>query len=191
MTAQKMEILFYNKKKLGMISFPLNQFLLNNKPNIELIPTSSALWRGYLGQWEIYRKRLYLVSLKGEGCEFDVDKFRSERLKLRKKLKSGQITPQENGLLLKKLKKKCQKYFTLSVGKLFGTNQKVPADWFTGKLCIPYGKVLKYINQGFGAIHEKELHIIISEGKILGTSVKKNELKEYKNYPFRMLNGNK
>lgn len=48
-----------------MLSTPLNQFvsLGGHVPDFEV--TSTALWRGYIGTWEIKCDRLYLIELHG------------------------------------------------------------------------------------------------------------------------------
>jgi len=48
-----------------MCSEPLNQYfkLGGNEPKFE--STCTALWRGYVGSWDIVKDRLYLVKLTG------------------------------------------------------------------------------------------------------------------------------
>jgi hypothetical protein len=49
------------------------------------------------------------------------------------------------------------------------------ADWFTGALRVPQGKMLKYIHMDFGSIYEQELHIKIEKGLVVEThTVDKN-----------------
>jgi hypothetical protein len=38
------------------------------------------------------------------------------------------------------------------------------ADWFTGVLRVPVGKLLDYVHMGFGSVYEKELHIKVERG---------------------------
>lgn len=40
------------------------------------------------------------------------------------------------------------------------------ADWFTGVLRIPIGKLLHPVNMGFASVYEKELHIKIECGRV-------------------------
>lgn len=66
MTAQIGEKLIYEGKELTMCNEPLNSYfrLGGIKPEFESICT--ALWRGYVGTWEIINDRLYLVELSGK-----------------------------------------------------------------------------------------------------------------------------
>ena len=68
--------------------------------------------------------------------------------------------------------------------------EPILANWFTGVLRIPQGEILEYIHVGFGSVHEKELHIKIEKGKIIGEKVIDNSKKEFspwdltgKNFP--------
>lgn len=66
MTAQFSERLIYEGADLPMCSNPLDDYfaLGGDKPNFAV--NCSALWRGYVGSWEIIDGRLYLVGLSGE-----------------------------------------------------------------------------------------------------------------------------
>lgn len=52
--------------------------------------------------------------------------------------------------------------------KLF-PDQKAPikASWFSGSLVIPQGNELEYVHMGYGSVYEKELHLIIKNGKLV------------------------
>ena len=65
MTAQIGENLRYEGKDYSMCTEPLNQYfaLGGDVPKFE--STCTALWRGYVGSWEIINKRLYLAQLSG------------------------------------------------------------------------------------------------------------------------------
>ncbi|RED91915.1 hypothetical protein [Marinoscillum furvescens] len=45
-------------------------------------------------------------------------------------------------------------------------NGKVHADWFSGELVIPKGKMLYYEHMGYLSVYKKELGIKIDKGKI-------------------------
>ncbi len=66
MTAQIPEKIRYQEQDLDMCSFPLTAYsdLGGNVPLFK--PNSSALWRGYLGHWEIVGDRLYMVGLEAK-----------------------------------------------------------------------------------------------------------------------------
>jgi hypothetical protein len=65
MTAQATETLNYKDEKLALCEEPLGDYfeLAGIEPPFEAPHT--ALWRGYVGAWEIVDDRLYLVDLKG------------------------------------------------------------------------------------------------------------------------------
>ena len=65
MTAQIPESLVYNGETVSMCTEPLSDyfFLSGNRPKFK--SNSSALWRGYIGSWEIEDFRLYLVGVEG------------------------------------------------------------------------------------------------------------------------------
>lgn len=64
MTAQVAEILHYKGERLRLCATPLNLYLTNNPLPAEPNVISSACWRGYIGEWLIEHKRLYLVGLE-------------------------------------------------------------------------------------------------------------------------------
>ena len=41
------------------------------------------------------------------------------------------------------------------------------ADWFTGELVIPRGKVIRYVHMGFESRFEQELHIPVKAGIVV------------------------
>ncbi len=65
MTAQVPEVLYYDNQKLSMCSVPLMDYftLANIEPKFRVDCT--ALWRGYVGTWEIIDGRLYLIGIEG------------------------------------------------------------------------------------------------------------------------------
>ena len=65
MTAQIAERLRYLGEEHALCTNPLNDYFSmgGNDPGFE--STCSALWRGYVGTWEIIADRLYLIGLQG------------------------------------------------------------------------------------------------------------------------------
>ncbi|MGD0025696.1 MAG: hypothetical protein ABSC37_13925 [Xanthobacteraceae bacterium] len=53
------------------------------------------------------------------------------------------------------------------------------ADWFTGVLRVPEGKILTYVHMGFGSVYEKELHIHIERGVVTGRRIYDNRGKTF------------
>ena len=65
MTAQMGEHLFYEGNKVTMCSQPLYSYFRLSGVNPAFESNCTALWRGYIGEWEIIDERLYLTSLSG------------------------------------------------------------------------------------------------------------------------------
>jgi hypothetical protein len=65
MTAQIGEKLIFEGREVSMCSEPLGDFfaLGGNHPGFQF--NCTALWRGYVGTWEIANDRLYMVGLTG------------------------------------------------------------------------------------------------------------------------------
>lgn len=65
MTAQIAEMLRYEGADVSMCTEPLSDYfaICGVKPPFKA--SSTALWRGYVGRWEIIDDRLYLVELTG------------------------------------------------------------------------------------------------------------------------------
>ena len=65
MTAQIAERLHYQGEDVGMCTEPLSDYFAMGGVNPHFWSHSTALWRGYVGSWEIVDDRLYLVGLSG------------------------------------------------------------------------------------------------------------------------------
>lgn len=65
MTAQIAETLHYNGRKLSMCTEPLNDYFVFRGIEAPFKSNCTALWRGYVGEWEINDDRLYLINLSG------------------------------------------------------------------------------------------------------------------------------
>lgn len=67
-------------------------------------------------------------------------------------------------------------------------DEPILADWFTGVVRFPEGKLLHYVHMGFGSVYEFEMHIRIEKGKIMGFSVIDNREKEVNKDELAMRN---
>ena len=65
MTAQIGEKLIYDGRQVSMCSEPLGDYFAFGGRNPEFESNCTALWRGYVGTWEIVGDRLDIVSLSG------------------------------------------------------------------------------------------------------------------------------
>lgn len=66
MTAQFREKLIYEEQRLSMCTNPLGSYFAIGGDRPPFSCGCTALWRGYVGTWEIVDGRLYLVELHGE-----------------------------------------------------------------------------------------------------------------------------
>jgi hypothetical protein len=53
------------------------------------------------------------------------------------------------------------------------------ADWFSGVLRIPRGKVLQYVHMGFGSVYEEEIHVKVEKGVVTASRVVDNRGKPF------------
>lgn len=65
MTAQFPERLTYRGEKMVLYTKPLREYLDESCAKIRFRANSSALWRGYVGSWEIADGQLFLIGLDG------------------------------------------------------------------------------------------------------------------------------
>lgn len=66
MTAQIAEKLRYRGEDVTMCTNPLSDYFAMGGVNPRFESNCTALWRGYVGSWEIIDDRLYLVGLNGK-----------------------------------------------------------------------------------------------------------------------------
>ncbi len=65
MTAQFSEVLIYEGQQLSMCTNPLGDYFAMGGDRPKFADNCTALWRGYVGTWEIVDGRLYLIELSG------------------------------------------------------------------------------------------------------------------------------
>ncbi len=54
--------------------------------------------------------------------------------------------------------------------RVFPDQTRVPADWFSGTLVIPRGKVVEYVHMGYGSMHERYTVLRIESGRVVSQS---------------------
>ncbi len=78
MTAQIAEKLYYDGDEHSMTTNPLGDYFYYAGIKPDFADTCTALWRGYVGTWEIIENRLYLIDLRGtlnDGSEATLATF--------------------------------------------------------------------------------------------------------------------
>lgn len=91
-------------------------------------------------------------------------------------------TIENNFLYLVKIKAwTCNRNLTgcrkVEIRNVFGgryRNGKVRADWFSGDLLMPDGKMLQYVHMGYGSIYEREITLRVKSGKVVEESTVDN-----------------
>ena len=81
MTAQAGELLVRDGKQMWMQTLPLEDFWEAHPPRPYLIADSSAAWRGYVGEWEISDRGLYLTRFQGEAWKTSKDRVGNDALR--------------------------------------------------------------------------------------------------------------
>lgn len=136
-TAQFPEIIRIDGgKQVGITTLPLSPYL-ELPDNVERFQRylkegqgCTALWRNYVGSWEIKNKKLYLTKFEINACS-------TERKR------------------------------AIPLDKLFpGKSQPVLADWYSGYLVIPQGKMTQYVHMGYESRYERYLVVHILKGNV-------------------------
>ena len=128
--------LTYERTVNGFTLYKTTSANLEDK-GIKFISPSTACWRGYVASWLIEDDKLYLIDLKAYLLK---EKFRNDGV----------------------CKNDC---IEVRLDYLFPNQDKVFADWFSGLLRIPHGKLIRYVHMGYGSIYEKELYLRFVNGK--------------------------
>ena len=63
MTAQAAEILHYDDERMALCSTPLDLYVTNNELIFQTRGVPTSCWRGYVGEWKIENKKLYLLAI--------------------------------------------------------------------------------------------------------------------------------
>lgn len=134
MTAQFSENLRYEGQDWRMHTEPLRDYLAREGITFNPTIVSTALWRHYVGSWEIVEDRLFLVGISGESNEKEI-----------------------------------------SLQMLFpGHSGRVFADWFTGTIKAPHGRLLKYVHGGYASQYERDLLLEVDRGVVRERRVREN-----------------
>lgn len=72
---------------------------------------------------------------------------------------------------------KNQKFYLVNLEGRYKLSENNPifADWFTGTLRIPQGKMLHYVHMGYGSVFERELYTKIENGIVTKSKIIDNQ----------------
>ncbi len=144
-TAQIPENLIYEGETYPLLSTPLEEYFPDESKRPEFYPLSSACWRGYIGNWEIKNRTLFLKNLYYETI--DPEKRDNPNIRYPDYIKKVKIP--------------------LDYVFPKGTQSPVEATWFSGVLRFPIGERMRYVHMGFASIHKKERYLTIEKGKVV------------------------
>ena len=133
-TAQYPDKLIYNGTEYDLNSNPLEPYFDKNPDNRpEMI--STALWRGYVGHFEIIENELYLTDMTIPLGSYE-DKDGEKKVR-----------------------------WVSIYRRYFPMQKKVKIDWFTGILILPNGELVEYVHQGYGSLYSEYYLLEIENGK--------------------------
>jgi hypothetical protein len=149
-TAQIPDILIYNGDTLSLFSCPLDSYPDKGLINPKILFGSSgcfytACWRNYVATWTIDENKLYLVSIRNACYPTGLNYVAAS-------YNNGSETPGKEFADLE----------LLFPGRF--KDGRVVADWYTGTMISPSGKLLYYVHDGFSSIFEKETEFSLERG---------------------------
>lgn len=142
-TAQMSEWIWFEGTRQPLCSEPLQSLLDSLAVQPEVFNDgilSSANWRGYQGTWEIRHDSLWLIKIEKEYFEDEEHPDLDKTVWREIALES--IYPEKTSPCL--------------------------ANWFSGLLPIPLGRMIKYVHMGYGSVFEQEIIIKVSHGIVTG-----------------------
>ena len=80
---------------------------------------------------------------------------------------------------------KDDKFYLLNLVGRFKLADGAPlfADWFTGTLKIPDGKMLEYVHMGYESVYEREVQIRIEKGIVMNSKTIHNQMDDANKLP--------
>ncbi|HLJ18574.1 MAG TPA: hypothetical protein VKU84_00165 [Stellaceae bacterium] len=147
MTAQIPDRLEYQGQKLSLFTNPLDALPADRKP--AFVSESTLNWRGYVALWEVRDGRLYLKDLRGRICA---------------KPPESDAPPAKCG---RHHRGPCTIESVDLQGAFPGRGAPIFADWYTGELKVPQGRLLEYVHMGYASRYERYLMIDVAAGAIV------------------------
>ena len=174
MSAQIGDTLHYEGTKYTMASEPPLNPPARAKYDIRFFSLCTACERGYQARWEVKAGKLFIKGIRGRAYVTDKEKFRKQKLRLRKLMGKGEITPSEGRRLLREAGRNLRKDRNISLYFLYGSREPVFASWVSGTIRVPKGKMLNYEHFGYESTFEEDLVLTFSKGILTESQVQKN-----------------
>ena len=153
MTAQYWEDISIDGMTAGMTSRPLDAWLAKQSPPLDMEAIcpcfTTALWRGYIGQWRITDNQLWLDRMTRD-TETSGERLGAPAAELIF-ANDGRRLPMEVDMRL-----------------IFDGNAgPIDCDWFTGKLRLPLEPALVYVHMGWASTYRYERILHIRQGRVV------------------------
>lgn len=89
----------------------------------------------------------------------------------------GSWVIKDDKLFLVGLKAYLKGYKEVELDYLFPGQTEVFADWFSGKLRVPVGKLLDYVHMGYSSMFEEDMYLIFQQGVLKEKRIENNRNK--------------
>jgi hypothetical protein len=173
MTAQTPDRLIYRGECVALFSDPLDDYYDQHSPRPPFGTSHSGNQRGYVALWAIVEDHLYLMAVVGRllrrppvksddrPVADGAQRFIVERRRSRKS-KNRPVEPVDVD----------RGPHEIPLGDLIpGASGPVLANWYSGELCIPQGRMIEYVHVGYASRYERYLFIEIDKGAVISTRV--------------------
>jgi len=127
-----------NGKKYSIYTNPLRAYLSKNPRKLPRSEiVSSSNWRGYVATWEVRDDRFVLTDVA----------------------------------ILHSVSKPSQAGFSTELHsvmqEMFPAQREVVAEWFTGHVVVPDGKLVNYVHMGYASTYEKYIILTVKNGVVV------------------------
>lgn len=151
-TAQEPDVLVVAGEPQAIYTNPLTPWL---RTHPDVLPkdgvVSSGNWRGYVATWEVAAGKLWLR--KVEIAYDNEDKAAAAK---REAEHPGEEETVWFGDYVRRN----------VIGRLFPDPRNVVADWYTGTLILPKGKMVNYVHMGYGSTYERYTVVWVRAGDV-------------------------
>ena len=180
MTAQEGDKLVYRGTTYIIASEPPLSLKEPDKYEIRFVSGRTSCWRGYVAEWAVMEDKLYLTGVEGPAYVKDLTSYREEKLKVRELVSQGGIDPAQGEELLEEIGKSLTVERDIDLKFLFNTAEPVFAEWVSGTIRVPMGKMLIYVHMGYQSVYQKDMFLSFTNGILKETRVVRNRRRRNK-----------
>lgn len=137
MAAQLPDMIWLQSKWMDLYTNPLEDYWQSSGKKRPEFKTKESCKRGYIASWSLENNELVLASIEGK-------QFTSSFLWRKKLIETS----------LSRIFPKCR-------------DKGVLANWYSGKLRIPAGKMTQYEHYNYSSRFEKEIIVTIKNGTVI------------------------